>query len=249
MQKLKQFGLLGKNISYSFSQKYFTKKFKELQLEDCSYKNFDLQKIEDFPLILNENVDHIKGFNVTIPYKEEIFKYLDEIDPDAETIGAVNVIKVLQDLRLKGFNTDTFGFEHSLRPLLKGNVKHALILGTGGASKAVAFVLNKLNIDFKFVSRTSKDNKTISYKNLNKHMIKHSLLIINCTPLGTYPNIENLPQIPYKYLTTNHILYDLIYNPAVTLFLKKGKEKGCVVKNGAEMLQLQADQSWEIWNS
>lgn len=249
MSDHKQFGLLGKNISYSFSQKYFTKKFKELQLENYSYKNFDLQQIEDFPLILNENMDVIKGFNVTIPYKQDIFKYLDEVDSDAETIGAVNVIKVLDGYRLKGFNTDTFGFEHSLRPLLKGDEKHALILGTGGASKAVAFVLNKLNIDFKFVSRTSKYNQTIAYQELNEQSINQSSLIINCTPLGTYPNIENLPDIPYKYLTPNHILYDLIYNPAVTSFLQKGKEMGCTVKNGAEMLQLQADKSWEIWNS
>ncbi|MCD6543463.1 MAG: shikimate dehydrogenase [Flavobacteriaceae bacterium] len=249
MSKKKQFGLLGKNISYSFSKKYFTEKFKNLQLENYSYKNFDLQQIDDFLLILNENMDELKGLNVTIPYKEEVFKYLDELDEDAKTIGAVNTIKVIDDHRLKGFNTDAYGFENSLKPLLQGNEKHALILGTGGASKAVAFVLNKLKISFNFVSRVPKKNNSISYNQLNEQIIKDSLLIINCTPLGTYPNIENLPNIPYNYLTSDHILYDLIYNPALTSFLQKGKEMGCSIKNGGEMLQLQADRSWEIWNS
>ena len=249
MSKHNQFGLLGKNISYSFSKKYFTEKFKGLQLDNYSYKNFDLQQIDDFPLILNENIDSLKGFNVTIPYKEEIFKYLDELDNDAETIGAVNTIKVIDDYRLKGFNTDAYGFENSLKPLLQGNEKHALILGTGGASKAVAFVLNKLKINFNFVSRVPSKNNSISYKQLNEQIIKKSLLIVNCTPLGTYPNVHNLPDIPYDFLTSDHILYDLIYNPAITSFLQKGKEKGSTIKNGEEMLQLQADKSWEIWNS
>ncbi len=249
MSKHNQFGLLGKNISYSFSKKYFTEKFKGLQLDNYSYKNFDLQQIDDFPLILNENIDSLKGFNVTIPYKEEIFKYLDELDNDAETIGAVNTIKVIDEYRLKGFNTDAYGFEDSLKPLLQGNEKHALILGTGGASKAVAFVLNKLKINFNFVSRVPSKNNSISYKQLNEQIIKKSLLIVNCTPLGTYPNVHDLPDIPYDFLTSDHILYDLIYNPAITSFLQKGKEKGSIIKNGEEMLQLQADKSWEIWNS
>jgi len=243
------FGLLGKNISYSFSKKYFTEKFKELQLEHYSYKNFDLQRIEDFPLILSKNMDQLKGFNITIPYKEEIFQYLDEVDIDAETIGAVNTIKVMEDYRLKGFNTDVYGFENSLKSLLKGYEKQALILGTGGASKAIAFVLNKLNIDFKFVSRDPKNKNTIAYHHLNEEVIKQSHLIVNCTPLGTFPNVEDLPNIPYEFLTKEHILYDLIYNPAETSFLRKGKEMDCTIKNGEEMLQLQADRSWEIWNS
>lgn len=249
MSDIKQFGLLGRNISYSFSQKYFTEKFKELHLENCSYKNFDLQKIEDFPLILHENMDQISGFNVTIPYKEEIFKYLDELDPDAAAIGAVNVIKVISDYRLKGFNSDTYGFENSLMPLLKGGEKQALILGTGGASKAIAFVLDKLQIAYKYVSRSSKNKKTISYQQLDEQVMKKSTIIINCTPLGTYPVVEAHPDIPYEFLTEQHILYDLIYNPSLTSFLKKGKEHGCTVKNGEEMLKLQADRSWEIWNS
>ena len=249
MSDIKQFGLLGKNISYSFSKKYFTKKFKELHLENYSYRNFDLQQIDDFPLILNENTDQLRGFNVTIPYKEEIFKYLDELDHDAASIGAVNVIKVMADYRLKGYNSDIYGFENSLKPLLKGDEKKALILGTGGASKAVAFVLNRLDIDYKYVSRSSKNKRTITYQQLDKDVIKQSYLIVNCTPLGTYPKVKDLPNIPYEFLTKEHILYDLIYNPAMTSFLKKGKEMGCIVKNGEEMLKLQADRSWEIWNS
>ena len=249
MSDHKQFGLLGKNISYSFSKKYFTEKFKELQLENYSYKNFDLQKIEDFPMILNENIEFIKGFNVTIPYKEEIFKYLDEVDADAKTIGAVNTIKVLDGYRLKGFNTDVFGFENSLKPLLKGFEKQALILGPGGASKAVAFILGKLNIDYKFVSRNSKNKNSISYQELDEDILKQSHIIVNCTPLGTYPNVENFPDIPYQYVSNKHILYDLIYNPEVTSFLQKGKEMGAMIKNGKEMLELQADKSWEIWRS
>lgn len=249
MSEKKQFGLLGKNISYSFSKKYFTEKFKDLRLVDYSYKNFDLHQIDDFPLILNENMDQLKGFNVTIPYKEQIFKYLDEVDADAKDIGAVNTIKVIDDYRLKGFNTDAYGFENSLKPLLQGNEKNALILGTGGASKAVAFVLSNLKINFNFVSRVPKKNNCLSYKQLNEQIIKDSLLIVNCTPLGTYPNIKELPDIPYDFLNSDHILYDLIYNPSLTFFLQKGKEKGCTIKNGKEMLQLQADRAWEIWNS
>ncbi len=249
MSDIKQFGLLGRNISYSFSQKYFIEKFKELHLENYSYRNFDLQQIEDFPLVLHENMDQINGFNVTIPYKEEIFKYLDELDPDAAEIGAVNVIKILDDYRLKGFNSDIYGFEKSLKPLLKGDEEQALILGTGGASKAVAFVLDKLQIAYKYVSRSSINEKTISYQQLDEQVVKKSTLIINCTPLGTYPEVEACPNIPYEFLTEQHILYDLIYNPALSSFLKKGKELGCTVKNGAEMLKLQADRSWEIWNS
>jgi len=249
MSGIKQFGLVGKNISYSFSKKYFTEKFKELHLDNYSYRNFDLQHIDELPQVLNENTDQLCGFNVTIPYKEEIFKYLDELDHDAASIGAVNVIKVMDDYRLKGYNSDIYGFEKSLKPLLNGGEKEALILGTGGASKAIAFVLGKLKIDYKYVSRSSKNERTITYQQLDEQIVKQSYLIINCTPLGTYPNTDAYPDIPYKFLTSKHILYDLIYNPALTSFLRKGKELGCIVKNGEEMLKLQAERSWEIWNS
>jgi len=244
-----KFGLIGKDISYSFSKKYFSKKFIQLQLDHYSYENFDIQSIDDFPIILNKNINNLKGLNVTIPYKEDIFKYLDEIDEDIKEIGAVNTIKILDDYRLKGYNTDVFGFENSLTPLLKGHIKHALILGTGGASKAVAFVLNRLQISYKFVSRKPKSKQTITYNDLTEEIIKKHHLIINCTPLGTFPDIDKKPNLPYQYLTKDHFLYDLIYNPNVTAFLQQGLKVGAIIKNGKQMLELQADKSWDIWNS
>ena len=249
MKKNKKFGLLGKDISYSFSKKYFTEKFKNLGLKNYSYDNFDLQKIEDFPSEYDAVIDCIQGFNVTIPYKEEIIRYLDDIDDEAKTIGAVNTIKINQDGKLKGYNTDIYGFENSMKPLLKSNVKKALILGTGGASKAIAFVLNKNDIRFKYVSRSPKDSRTISYRDLTEEVINNHQLIVNCTPLGTFPNIESSPDIPYEFLTEEHFLFDLVYNPELSVFLFRGKERGAIIKNGEEMLQLQADRSWEIWNS
>jgi len=249
MAKQIKYGLIGKNISYSFSKSYFSKKFDRLKLDNCFYENFDLSSLDELPLILNENIEVIKGLNVTIPYKQEIFKYLDEVDKDAEQIGAVNTIKILDNLRLKGFNTDVYGFENSLKPILKEYMKHALILGTGGASKAVAFVLNNLNIDFKFVSRNPKNKDTISYRSIDQSILEKHTLVINCTPLGTFPEIEKSPDLPYHKLTHKHLLFDLIYNPGLSSFLKKGSEYGAIIKNGQEMLELQADRSWEIWNS
>ncbi len=249
MAKKIKFGLIGKNISYSFSKKYFTEKFINLKLDKYSYENFDLKNIDEFPLVLDKNRDMLQGINVTIPYKQEIFGYLDEIDEDARTIGAVNTIKILKNGKLKGFNTDVYGFEQSLKPLLKNHIKNALILGTGGASKAVAFVLNKLGIGFKFVSRKSSNELSILYEQLTEDVMNSHHLIINCTPIGTYPKIENSPIIPYHFLTNSHFLYDLIYNPSETLFLAKGKEKGAIIKNGEQMLKLQADKAWDIWTS
>ncbi len=249
MKEHKKFGLLGKNISYSFSRTYFTEKFSKLQLDTYTYENFDIPAIEDFPLILDRNIETLQGINVTIPYKEEVMQYMDEMDEDAAKIGAVNTIKVLEGGLLKGFNTDAFGFENSLKPLLHEGVTGALILGTGGASKAIAFVLQKLKIPFLFVSRKPKNEQSLSYEDLNEIRIKNSLLIINCTPLGTHPETEKFPRIPYQFLTENHILFDLIYNPEVSTFLAKGKERKATIKNGKQMLELQADKSWEIWNS
>jgi len=249
MAKQIKYGLIGKNISYSFSKSFFSKKFDTLKLENCSYENFDLSSIDELPLILNENIGILKGLNVTIPYKQKIFKYLDEVDKDAKQIGAVNTIKISNDLKLKGFNTDVYGFENSLKPMLKEYMKHALILGTGGASKAVAFVLNNLNIDFKFVSRSTKNEETISYRSIDQNILEKYTLVINCTPLGTFPDIEKSPDLPYHMLTHKHLLFDLIYNPVLSSFLKKGSEYGTITKNGQEMLELQADRSWEIWNS
>jgi len=249
MNEQVKYGLVGKNISYSFSKNYFSKKFNSLQLENFIYENFDMQSIDTLPDILNDNKKSLKGLNITIPYKEEIFKYLDEVDEEAKIIGAVNTIKILDDHKLKGFNTDIYGFENSLKPILKKHMKNALILGTGGASKAVAFVLNKLQISFKFVSRNPNNKETITYQTIDDKIINNYHLIINCTPLGTFPDIEKFPDLPYEKLTNKHLLYDLIYNPSVSSFLQKGKDMGVTIKNGKEMLELQADRSWEIWNT
>ena len=248
MSERTKFGLVGKNISYSFSEGYFLKKFEELKLSNLSYRNFDIPEIEEFPFLIYQREEEFKGFNVTIPYKQSIMRYLSEVDADAEKIGAVNTIKVNNQNELIGYNTDIYGFENSLKPLLKLHHKKALILGTGGASKAIAFVLDKLNIEYQFVSRTKSD-ATISYADLSKEVLENHQLIINCTPLGTHPNIESCPEIPYQFLTEKYLLFDLIYNPSESTFLKKGKENGAAIKNGLEMLELQAEKSWEIWNS
>lgn len=240
------FGLLGKKIAYSFSKKYFTNKFSKENLPH-QYQNIDIEYIEDLLDFLANNIANLKGFNVTIPYKESIFKYLDEMDAVAEEIQAVNCVKIIDQQYLKGFNTDAYGFENSLKPHLQSQHKKALILGTGGASKAVAFTLKKLDITYKFVSRNPKENQ-FSYDALNKVILTDFTLIINTTPLGTFGKLETeFPKIPYEFITKKHLLYDLIYNPNETIFLKKGKEKGARIKNGLEMLQLQADKSWEIW--
>ena len=248
MSERTKYGLIGKNISYSFSKGYFLKKFEELKLSKLSYSNFDIPAIEEFPFLIYQKEEEFRGFNVTIPYKQSIMRYLSNTDSDAQKIGAVNTIKVTDENELVGYNTDIYGFENSLKPLLKPHHKKALILGTGGASKAIAFVLDKLNIGYQFVSR-AKTEHAISYSELSSEIIEKHQLIINCTPLGTHPTIGNCPEIPYQFLTKQHFFYDLIYNPSETTFLKKGKEKGAIIKNGLEMLELQAEKSWEIWNS
>jgi shikimate dehydrogenase len=246
-EKSKIFGLLGKNISYSFSRGYFTEKFKELNLKKNKYVNFDLEQIEDFPSII-KNEKNISGINVTIPYKEEVMKYLDKLDVTAKKIGAVNTIKITKRGNLKGYNSDVVGFENSIKPFFKAHHKKALILGTGGASKAIAFALKKNKIKFKFVSRNPEGKKEISYDSLSEEKLQKYTVIINCTPLGTSPDIEKCPNIPYQYLNEKHLLFDLRYNPEVSTFLSKGKEKGATIKNGYEMLELQAEESWRIWN-
>ncbi|WP_422860430.1 shikimate dehydrogenase family protein [Flagellimonas sp. S174] len=239
-----RYGLLGKNISYSFSKGYFSKKFKALQLEEHSYENFDIQTIEEFPKILEQV--NLKGLNVTIPYKESILPYLSEIDADAEQIGAVNTIKFTEN-GLKGFNTDAYGFQKSLEPFLKTHHSKALILGTGGASKAIRFVLNNLGLETQYVSR-NKTNNVITYNQLDSGVLNEFTVIVNCTPLGTFPDVDKKPDIPYQHITDKHLLFDLVYNPEVTTFLKLGQEKGASICNGFKMLELQADRSWEIWN-
>ena len=239
------FGLVGKNISYSFSKGYFGEKFEKLNLLDYSYDNLDIQNIEDFPEFIKQNPT-ISGLNVTIPYKEAIIPFLDKLSKRATEIGAVNTIKITKSGKLKGFNTDYIGFQKSIDPLLNVNHKKALILGTGGASKAVAYALKQLGIPYLFVSRTAIGD-AIGYNQINEKTFEEFQIIINCTPVGTFPNTNTCPEIPYEYFTSNHFAFDLIYNPAETLFLKKAKEQGAIVKNGLEMLTLQAEKSWKIW--
>ncbi len=239
------YGLIGKKISYSFSKEYFTEKFKKEKIDNTKYENFDLEKIKNFPEIISKN-KNIKGLNVTIPYKEQIIPYLDHIDEKAKNIGAINTIKIENNF-LKGFNTDEYGFRNSLVPHLKKHHKSALILGTGGASKAIAYSLKKLNISYEFVSR--QKNAKYNYKSITKNDISKNLLIINCTPLGTFPNIEMKPEICYEGISNKHLLFDLIYNPIETAFLKMGKQNGAKTINGLKMLELQAEKAWEIWNS
>ncbi len=245
----KRFGLVGKNISYSFSRKYFTEKFKNLDLKQFEYVNYDLDRIEEFSSKVLIDKNFLGGLNVTIPYKEEIIPFLDEVEEEAGKIGAVNTVKILDDGRLKGYNTDAYGFETSLKSCWKGDEQGALILGTGGASKAIAHVLKKLNIPFFFVSRAKSNEQTISYQDVNKQMILEHELIINCSPIGTFPDIDLKPDLPYGFLTDRHLLFDLIYNPEMTAFLKMGLKVGAIVQNGSSMLKHQADRSWEIWNS
>lgn len=242
----KQYGLIGKDIAYSFSQNYFTEKFKKLQLTDSLYSNFDLSKISEFNDIL-ERFDNLKGLNVTIPYKQAIIPYLDSLSTKAATIGAVNTIRITKKNRLKGYNTDWYGFYHSLKPLLKKQHTHALILGTGGASKAIEYVLTKLGIKYKFVSRTKQDNE-LTYEELTQAILTKYTLIINTTPLGTYPQVEEKPNIPYEYLTAQHLVYDLIYNPEKTAFLRLAEAQQATIKNGHEMLVLQAEKAYKIWS-
>lgn len=246
-ENVRKFGLIGKNISYSFSVGYFSEKFHKEGISGCSYENFDLHDISEFPKLVQSKPDLI-GLNVTIPYKEQVIPYLDELHETAAEIGAVNTIKITPKGKIIGYNTDYYGFQKSIEPFLKPTHKQALILGTGGASKAVAYALKKLQIKFVFVSRNNHQNG-LTYSDLTKEIVDKHLLIINCTPLGTFPNVENKPDFPYQFLTSKHLLYDLIYNPAETAFLKMGKAKGASICNGLNMLIHQAEKAWEIWNS
>lgn len=248
MSTKKVFGLVGKDIEYSFSRGYFSEKFENLKLPNNSYVNFDLQSIDEFPEIFETHKNTLSGMNVTIPYKEDVGVFLDEIDVEAAEIGAINTIKIFPDGKKKGFNTDVYGFEESIAPYIKESHKTALILGTGGASKAVAYTFKKRGIAYKFVSRTPKNDSQISYENLTKEIILGTGVIVNCSPIGTHPNVNVCPNIPYEFLNESHLLFDLIYNPTQTLFLKKAKEQGASIANGMKMLELQAEKSWEIWN-
>lgn len=239
-------GLLGKNISYSFSRTHFTNKFENEGLP-FTYENFDMETISEFPSVLKNNPDLV-GLNVTIPYKEQIITYLDSIDKVAKEIGAVNTITISESGKLKGFNTDAYGFKKSIEPYLKPHHKSALILGTGGASKAVAYTLKTLNIDYDYVSRTPNTLAKYTYSDLTESTIGSHPIIINCTPLGTHPNINDYPKIPYDGVSKEHLLFDLIYNPLQTKFLSFGTSKGATTCNGLKMLELQAKKAWDIWS-
>jgi len=244
--KKKKFGLLGKNISYSFSKKYFTDKFEKIGADHFSYKNFDVDTLDDFKKIVSKT-KNLKGMNVTIPYKEAIIPHLSKLSKNAKIIGAVNTISISKKGILKGYNTDFYGFKKSLKPLLKEHHRKALILGTGGASKAVAYALRKLKMEYDFVSRNPSEYE-FSYEELNQDVFKDYQIIINTTPIGTYPNVDECPPLDYSLFTDQHIAYDLVYNPEETKFLRLAKERGATTKNGYDMLVFQAEKAWAIWN-
>lgn len=244
------YALIGYPLGHSFSKKYFTEKFEKMGLSEThEYKLFELLDIQELPQLL-KNEPNLKGLNVTIPHKQAVMPFLDSLDASAEKVGAVNVIKFMEDGRLIGYNSDYYGFKTSLEDFLSevnmSSIK-ALVLGNGGAGKAVVAALKDLGIDYKTVSRT-KSEENISYDEIFT-IIADYQLIINCSPVGTYPKSDQCPDIPYESLTENHFLYDLVYNPLETLFLQKGKEKGAKIHNGLRMLHLQAEKAWEVWNS
>jgi len=243
---MRTFGLIGKDIAYSFSAKFFSEKFAASKIK-AEYKNFDIPEIEDFPKVLSSN-PQLQGLNVTIPYKEKIIPFLDRLDPVAKEIGAVNTIKFEKNGTLTGYNTDHYGFTRSISSYLQPHHTHALILGTGGASKAIAYSLKKMKLQVQFVSRTAAED-VISYNSLTQGHLKQYTVIINCTPLGTTPNTDSYPPIPVEYLTSAHLIFDLIYNPEITHLMKLGIQKNATVVNGLHMLEFQAEKSWEIWNT
>ena len=245
---MQKYGLLGYPLGHSFSKNYFNQKFESEKI-DAQYVNFEISDIKYIKNVLKEN-PNLNGLNVTIPYKEQVIPYLDDLDEDARLIGAVNVIKFtkgfLGKTKLIGYNSDIIGFKRSIEPLLDSSHRKALILGTGGASKAVMHGLKQLGVGTTFVSRTPKEH-CITYQDVTPELLESYTVIVNTTPLGMFPNVDACPDIPYDALTPKHLLYDLLYNPDETLFMKKGKEHGAVVKNGLEMLLLQVFAAWEIW--
>lgn len=249
MSRKELFGLVGYPLGHSFSESFFNNKFNSEGI-DAQYLNFEIPNINEFRKIINTNTN-LRGLNVTIPYKEQVIPYLDDIDITASEIGAVNVVKFIKNgnnLILKGFNSDVIGFCNSLKPLLKPHHTHALVLGTGGAAKAIAHGLKSLGIEPIYVSRSKKDG-ALTYNELTPEIIEKYQVIVNTTPAGMYPHVDTCPDIPYHLLTPQHLCYDVVYNPEVTLFMKKSQEQGAMVKNGLEMLILQALAAWEIWNS
>lgn len=244
---MKQYGIIGYPLSHSFSQKYFTEKFIREGIDDCNYAMFAIPDIAELKNIIAD-APNLCGLNVTIPHKQSVLALLDDTSKLPQGLRACNCIKISNG-KLIGYNTDVIGFEQSLLPQLKNHHTSALILGNGGAAGAVKFVLQKLNINYKIVSRKLHNGSHLTYADLNEPIIKEHTLIINTTPLGTFPNVNECADIPYRYLTPQHFLFDLVYNPAKTLFLQKGEQQGAAIQNGYDMLVIQAEESWKIWNS
>ncbi len=248
---MRLFGLIGYPLAHSFSEAYFREKFENEEIGNCKYRNFPIKSVEEITSLVKENQD-LTGLNVTIPYKQKVLRYLDEIDDTARDIGAVNTIKIARETDsgkfiLKGYNTDAHGFMRSLQEIEDHKISKALVLGTGGASLAVIFALNKLGIQVRVVSR-NPDHDQLSYDKLAKSGFQDYQLIVNTTPLGTYPNLKQAPELPYELINESHILHDLVYNPPETEFMRRGKRRGAKVKNGYRMLVEQAEKSWQIWN-
>jgi len=243
---MRLFGLIGYPLTHSFSKKYFTKKFEQEGLTDCRYELFPIPAINELPGILNKNPE-LAGLNVTVPYKKQVLPFLHSSINIPAGVDACNCIDI-HDGKLVGYNTDVIGFEKSFTPLLKSHHKKALVLGNGGATAAVVFVLKKLAIDFIIVSRALHNNSSHTYKEIDNLLMKECKIIINTTPLGMSPHENSSPPIPYQFIAEDHLLYDLVYNPAKTIFLQKGEQRGAAIKNGEEMLILQAEESWKIWN-
>lgn len=243
---MRTFGLIGYPLGHSFSKKYFTEKFEREGITGNAYELYPLEHIGQLEDLLAENPD-LAGLNVTIPYKEQVIAYLDSMSPVVEEIGACNCIRI-EEGRLMGHNTDVIGFSRSLLPKLKPHHKQALILGTGGSAKAVAYALKELRIPFMQVSRTPGEGM-IGYEEIDQSMLETHTLLINTTPVGMYPHIESCPAIPYEFIRADHYLFDLVYNPSVTMFLQEGALRGAAIENGSDMLVIQAEASWEIWNS
>jgi shikimate dehydrogenase len=246
---MRKFGLIGYPLEHSFSSKYFSEKFRKEKINGCSYSNYPLTNIEQLTDLIDSDKE-ICGLNVTIPYKKEVISYLDHIDPEAEQVGAVNVLKIIRSagmVQIRGYNSDIFGIRATLMPFKPEELQNALVLGTGGSSKAVCYVLKKLNVNYTLVSRTGKPG-CITYSDINADLLKEIRLIVNTTPAGMYPDTEGKPDIRYELLTDRNILFDLVYNPEITSFLKAGEERGCKILTGLKMLFSQAEKSWEIWN-
>lgn len=242
---MRQFGLIGKRLDHSFSKTYFQEKFINEQIKDAEYDLYPLESIKEFKSLIQKKA--LKGLNVTIPYKTDVMTFLDDIDPIAQKINAVNTI-VVKNGKTKGYNTDYLGFQKSIRPFLAYTHRRALILGTGGASKAIKYSLEQLNISYIEVSREANSNQ-LSYTELDEAVMNSVQMIVNCTPLGTFPKVAEMPPIPYQYIGSSHFVVDLIYNPSETAFMAKAKSNGALVTNGLNMLKIQAEESWKLWNT